>query len=201
MHLIIQHLAHFFITLGGWGLLILGALDSSFLFFPLGNDLLIVLLTTQHHSLMPYYAAMATAGSVIGCYITDVVSRKGGEAGLEGRVSARRLAYVQKQVTRRGAIMLAIASLMPPPFPFTIFVMAAAALKYPRFRLLGIIAAARLARFLLEGWLAIHYGPDLIRISQSPGFEAVVLALVALCIGGSAWSIIAWIRRSGSRRS
>ena len=31
---------------------------------------------------------------------------------------------------------LAIASLVPPPFPFTAFVMAAAALQYPRKRLL-----------------------------------------------------------------
>jgi membrane protein YqaA with SNARE-associated domain len=200
MHLILRHLAHFFIALGGWGLLTLGTLDSSFLFFPLGNDLLIVLLTTQHHQLMPYYAAMATLGSVLGCFITDVASRKAGEAGLKGRVSGRRLAYVQKQVEQRGAAMLAVASLMPPPFPFTVFVMAAAALKYPRVRLLGIIAAARLTRFLLEGWLAIHYGRHLIRMSQSTGFESIVLTLVVICIGGSVWSIVSWARRSRSGR-
>jgi membrane protein YqaA with SNARE-associated domain len=200
MPLILRHLAHFFIAWGGWGLLTLGTLDSSFLFFPLGNDLLMVLLTTQHHQLMPYYAAMATAGSVMGCFLTDVASRKAGEAGLKGRVSQRRLAYVQKQVTQRGAIMLTVASVMPPPFPFTVFVMAAAALKYPRWRLLGIIAAARCARFLIEGWLAIEYGRHLIRMSQSPAFESVVLTLVAVCIGGSVWSIVSWIQRSRSSR-
>jgi membrane protein YqaA with SNARE-associated domain len=200
MPLILRHLAHFFIAWGGWGLLTLGTLDSSFLFFPLGNDLLMVLLTTQHHQLMPYYAAMATAGSVMGCFLTDIASRKAGEAGLKGRVSQRRLAYVQKQVTQRGAIMLTVASVMPPPFPFTVFVMAAAALKYPRWRLLGIIAAARCARFLIEGWLAIEYGRHLIRMSQSPAFESVVLTLVAVCIGGSVWSIVSWIQRSRSSR-
>jgi membrane protein YqaA with SNARE-associated domain len=200
MHLILRHLAHFFIALGGWGLLTLGTLDSSFLFFPLGNDLLMVLLTTQHHQRMPYYAAMATAGSVLGCFLTDVASRKAGEAGLKGRISKSRLAYVQNQVTRRGAVMLAVASLMPPPFPFTVFVMAAAALKYPRFRLLGIIAVARCFRFLMEGWLAIQYGRHLIQMSQSSAFEGVVLMLVAVCIGGSVWSIISWVRRSRSSR-
>jgi membrane protein YqaA with SNARE-associated domain len=201
MHLILQHLAHFFIALGGWGLLILGTLDSSFLFFPLGNDLLMVLLTTRHHEFMPYYAAMATMGSVIGCFITESAARKGGEAGLKGRVSERRLAYVQRQVTKRGAVMLAVASLMPPPFPFTVFVMAAAALRYPRARLLGIIAGARLTRFLLEGLLAIHYGRDLIRMSQSKGFESIVLAFVVICIAGSAWSVVSWVRSSRSSRS
>lgn len=200
MHFILRHLAHFFITMGGWGLLTLGTLDSSFLFFPLGNDLLMVLLTTQHHQLMLYYATMATAGSVMGCFLTDVASRKAGEAGMKGRVSPRRLAYVQKQVTERGAFMLAVASVMPPPFPFTVFVMAAAALKYPRGRLLGIIAVARGARFLMEGWLAIEYGRHLIRMSQSPAFEGVVLTLVVICIGGSVWSVVSWVQRSRSSR-
>jgi membrane protein YqaA with SNARE-associated domain len=137
---------------------------------------------------------------VMGCIITDYVSRKGGEAGLKGRVSETRLAYVQKQVEKRGAIMLAVASLMPPPFPFTVFVMVSAALNYPRLKLLGIIATARLARFVIEGWLAIHYGRHLIEISKAPAFEGVVLTLVAICIGGSVWSIVTWIHKSAFAR-
>lgn len=201
MHSILTQLAQFFVSLGGWGLLFLGALDSSFLFVPLGNDLLLVLLTTRHHEFMPYYAAMAAAGSVAGCWVTDILGRKGGEAGLKGRLSERRLAFLQKQVTERAGLMLALASLMPPPFPFTIFVGAAAALRYPRVRLLGIIAASRLARFLLEGWLAIHFGPHLIRMAQSTMVQGVVLAIVVVSVGGSVWSIVSWIRRSRSGRA
>ena len=66
MHGILWEFARFFAHLGGFGLLLLGILDSSFLFMPLGNDLLVVALTAQRHNRMLYYAAMASAGSVIG---------------------------------------------------------------------------------------------------------------------------------------
>ena len=49
-------------SLGGSGLFIIAFLDSSFLSFPEVNDILIVLLTTQHPHRMPYYALMTTLG-------------------------------------------------------------------------------------------------------------------------------------------
>ena len=196
MHEILAHLAQFFASLGGFGLLLLGALDSSFLFLPLGNDLLLVLLTVQKPEHMPYYAVMAAAGSLMGCFVTESLSRKGGEAGLEGRVSARRLQYVQRQVTRRAGLMLALAALMPPPFPFTMFVIVAAALKYPRARLLTVIGIARLARFFVEGFLALHYGKRILELSNTPVVQGIVLAIVIASVGGSAWSIYSWVKRS-----
>ena len=36
---------------GGLGLLVLGILDSSFLFAPLGNDLLVVAMSAHYHSI------------------------------------------------------------------------------------------------------------------------------------------------------
>ena len=50
----------------GIGLLVLGILDSSFLFAPLGNDLLVVAVTARHRDIpeMLYYAGMSTVGSV-----------------------------------------------------------------------------------------------------------------------------------------
>ena len=200
MHQILAQLAQFFISLGGVGLLLLGALDSSFLFLPLGNDLLIVLLSSQHHSHMPYYVSMAALGSVIGVFVTESASRKGGEAGLEGRVSARRLRYVQRQVTNHAGLMLALACMMPPPFPFTVFVIVAAALQYPRVKLLSIVAAARFARFLIEGLLAIRYGERILQLAKTPVVQGIIIAIVVVSIGGSAWSIFSWVRRSRSRR-
>ena len=51
------------VALGGPGLLIIGFLDSSFLSFPMINDLMVIGMVTRHKSLMPYYVLMATAGS------------------------------------------------------------------------------------------------------------------------------------------
>ena len=107
-----QVLLALFWKFGGPGLLVLGILDSSFLFAPLGNDLLVVAMTarTTAFSLMLYYAGMSTIGSVLGCLLVDVVLRKAGEKGLEKHLSKKRLEYVKRKVTKNAAWALVIAS-------------------------------------------------------------------------------------------
>jgi membrane protein DedA with SNARE-associated domain len=178
------------------GLLLLGILDSSFLFLPLGNDLLLVGLTARNPQHWFYYVLMASIGSVLGCFFTDVVSRKGGEEGLQKRVSKRRLRYVQAQVEKHGGFALALASLMPPPFPFTPFVIVAAALNYPRFRLLGIIGFFRVIRFSIEALLALHFGPRILKQAQTPLVEGIILGVVAISVAGTAYSLYKWTIRS-----
>jgi membrane protein YqaA with SNARE-associated domain len=181
-------------------LLLLGILDSSFLLFlPLGNDLLLVGLTARYPTHWPYYVAMASIGSTLGCWFTYWISRKGGEEGLEKRVSQRRLKYVQVQVEKHGAAALVLASLMPPPFPFTPFVMAAGALKYPLVRLLAIIGGCRLVRFAVEALLAKRYGSRILQVAQTPTVQGVVLGVVVLSIAGSAYSLYQWTKRSRPR--
>lgn len=199
MKAFLLHIAGILYGLGGLGLLIMGVLDSSFLFMPLGNDLLVIALTARHESRMPYYAVMATLGSVAGVLLVDVLSRKGGEKGLNGRVSPERLEYVKRKMERRAGWALALAALMPPPFPFTPFVVAASALQYPRKRLLGIIALARLVRFSGAGLLAIIFGRRIIRMADTPAVQYVIVALVIVSIAGSAASVYSWVRRSRSK--
>lgn len=197
---IIRSLAIFFYSLGGFGLLLLGILDSSFLFMPLGNDLLIVVLTAAHRQRMLYYVLMAAAGSTIGVEFTRWVSARGGEKTLPELRRSRRLAYVEKKVKEHGGAALAVAALMPPPFPFTLFVIAAGALQYPRRRMLTIIAVSRLLRFGIEGSLALVYGREIIRMARAPWVENFILMLVAVSVAGSVWSLAGLIRKSrGSR--
>ena len=192
----ILSLAAFFSSLGGFGLLLLGILDSSFLFLPLGIDLLMVALTANHHERMLYYAAMSAAGSVIGCFTTDWVSRKGGEAGLKDRISPRRLKYIQRRVEKGAGVALAISSMAPPGFPFTPVVVVAAALQYSRTRLLLIVAVFRLIRFIVEGLLAIRYGPRILKIAEIPAVQHTILALVVISVAGSGWSLYRVYRNS-----
>lgn len=195
------HLFRFFARLGGFGLLGLGILDSSFLFMPLGNDLLIVALTARHPSKLPYYAAMATAGSVLGCLIVDLTSRKLGEAGLADRVSKRSLDSVRKRFESKAAWSLIFASLMPPPFPFTVFVIVAAALQYSRKRLMAAIAAGRMIRFTAIGLLAVFYGRQIIRMSALPAVRWGVIGLAVISIAGSAIGLIRTFKRSRTKEA
>jgi membrane protein YqaA with SNARE-associated domain len=193
-----QVLLALFWKFGGPGLLVLGILDSSFLFAPLGNDLLVVAMTARHRNFlqMLYYAGMSTIGSVIGCLLVDVIFRKAGEKGLEKHLPKKRLEYVKRKVTANAAWALVLASIAPPPFPFTPFVMAASALQYPRKRLIAVTGAARMFRFTVLGVLAYFYGKRILEWAQSDVVQWVLIGLIVLCTIGSIVSVVGWIRRS-----
>ena len=183
---------------GGLGVLALGAFDSSPLVVPLGNDLLIMALSARHHDRVLYYVLMATAGSLIGCFVTDWISRKS-QKKLRKFVSGRFLAYIRNQVEHQAAPTLVIASLMPPPFPFTAYVATAAAFGYPRNKLLTFVGLGRFTRFAIEGALAVHYGRWIIRQAESSWLYHVMIVLIVISIVASAFSI--YQRDEGSKRA
>jgi membrane protein YqaA with SNARE-associated domain len=188
----------FVLKFGGLGLLVLGILDSSFLFAPWGNDLLVVAMTARHadYPHMLYYAGMSTVGSVLGCLLIDVTLRPLGEKGLEKHLSAKRLKRVQSKVRDKVGRALAIASLIPPPFPFTAFLMAASALQYSRKRLLAIVGVTRMIRFTVLGMLALRYGQRILKWSDNRTVQQFLVGLIIVCTVGSVVSVYGWIRRS-----
>ena len=196
-----QVLGIFFWKLGGPGLLLLGILDSSFLFAPLGNDLLVVAMSAHSHNVaaMFYYAFMSTIGSVLGCLLVDVLLRRAGEKGLAKHLPKQRLEYVKRKVQKNAVWALVVASLAPPPFPFTPFVMAAAALQYPRWRMASIVGIARMVRFTTFGVLALLFGRRILRWVQTPVLQWILIGLMVVCVVGSIFSVAGWIRRSRTR--
>jgi membrane protein YqaA with SNARE-associated domain len=188
---IIHTIARALFHAGGLGLLTLGAFDSSPLVVPMGNDLLVLALCARYHERMLYYVVMATVGSLIGCFATDWISRKS-EGGQKKFLSGKHLASIRKQVEKRAGWTLLVASLLPPPFPFTAIVAFAAAFRYPRNKLLSFVGVGRFIRFAIEGALAIRYGRWIIKQAESPLLEHVMIALIVISIGGSAYSIYRW---------
>jgi undecaprenyl-diphosphatase len=170
------------------------------LFLPFGNDLLLINLTARQHFRLPYFAAMATAGSLLGCAVIDIISRKGGEAGLERKFSRKRLEYVRKKMTKNAGSALGLAALMPPPFPFTPFVAAAAVLQYPRKKLLLIVALGRFGRFFAEGLLAVLIGKRILKWAQSPVMYYAVLGILVLSLIGTGFSLYSWFKHSTADR-
>lgn len=194
MDAFLRHLFRLAFRAGSLGLLTVGVLDSSFLMLPLGNDFLLLGLAARHHDLMPLYVAAATLGSVLGVLLTLWLSRKGGDRLAKGR-KGRTWKYVEKQMKEKAGWALTVGSLMPPPFPFTVFVAAAGALKVPLKKAVSYIAAGRLLRFTIEGVLAIYYGRWILFFAQSPAFKDVAIATLLIAVAGSAYSIYGWIRR------
>lgn len=196
MHALVRHLLVWLIHLGSFGLLILGIADSSFLFLPFGNDLLLVVLTARDHAYLPLYILMAAAGSTLGVVLLDAVCRKGGEEGLKKMMKPARFDYFKRKMSQRAGIAIATACLAPPPFPFTPVIASASAFEYPRKRLLTFVFLARLLRFTIVGLLAVHFGRAILRIAKAPLTEWIMMGFIALCIAGSAVQVVQWVKRS-----
>ena len=75
------------IHLGGPSLILLGLVDNSMSPLPGSTDVVTVLLAAHHGNIWAYYALMATAGAVLGGYLTYRMARKGGKETLEKRFS------------------------------------------------------------------------------------------------------------------
>ena len=133
----------------------MGALDASLVFFlPLGIDFVVIVMTARKPELFWLYALLATAGSLTGAAGTYWIGKKAGEKGLTRFVSPRRLERVKAARQPRRATSMAGLALIPPPFPFTPFVLVSGALGHEpvgvlhaRWRVRGCSASASKARW------------------------------------------------------
>ena len=113
------------IHLGGPGLILLGLVDNSPIPLPGSMDVATILLAAHNRNMWIYYAIMATAGSVLGGYLTYRMARKGGKETLEKRFSQRKTARVYAIFERWGLVSVAIPAILPPPFPIVPMLLAA----------------------------------------------------------------------------
>ena len=178
----------------------MGVMDSSFLFLPFGNDLLVVALVARHHSAWWIYVVSAVCGSTLGVFFLDMVARRIGEAGVQKVAGTKQFNYLKQKMGENGAITLIVGCLAPPPFPFTMAVATTSALGYPRVRLLSLVAMARTTRFVILSLLALKYGRAILHVMNTEAFRWTMLLFVFFCLAGSVFSIVKWARKGRTRR-
>lgn len=182
------------------GVFVLGALDSTLFFsLPLGIDAAVVILAAQLGALWWIAALLATFGSLLGAALTFWMGKKIGEAGLDGWVPKRGLTRIRKRIREQGAIALAVLDLIPPPFPFTPFVLAAGALEVDATIFFVTLTACRLFRFGIEAALALIYGERIVRWLDSDLFHDIVSVFIVLAAVLTTISIVKVVRTSGRR--
>ena len=137
----------FALAIGGPGLFTIAFLDSSFVSLPQINDILVVLMVTGHKARMPYYAAMATLGSVAGCWVIYSLAKKGGEAFLGRRLRPGHAERALACIKRHGLLALMVPALLPPPAPFKLFVLMAGVARVRPLHFVVAIAVARGLRY------------------------------------------------------
>ena len=153
----LTRLSEYLITYGAFGLFMVALLDSTFVPLPSSADALMLLLSTANPSWMLLYAFMATTGSALGCLILYLISRRAGSRALN-RFSERKQAKVKNWIERYDIFAVLVATLMPPPFPFKVFVVSAGVFRFSLVRFMLAIIVGRGFRFLLEGYFAVRYG-------------------------------------------
>jgi membrane protein YqaA with SNARE-associated domain len=172
--------------LGALGLFSLAILDSSPLPTFGGPDILTAILASSHRNPWYEYAAVATAGLVIGACLTFRIARKAGLAYLKSKFGHRKLDAMLRSFNKWGTGALAASTAVPLPSPTSVFFAAAGASKYSTRRFVTVVTVCRGARYTLIAVVADHYGRRFVRILRHPSqywvwlllFAAIVLTLV-----------------------
>ena len=170
----------FLVPFGAAGLFAIALLDSALIPLPGGPDAVMLLLSTQAPARMPFYAIGATVGSVVGCLILYYISRRAGRSALD-KFSEEKRARVKALVDKYDVLSVLVASVLPPPFPFKLFVITAGVFRLSVLRFTIAVAAGRAFRFFLEGFVAVEYGEQAKELIERNA-PAVGLGLAALII-------------------
>lgn len=152
--------------LGGGGIFLVAFLDSSVLSFPFVTDALVIESSIQRPARMPYYCAMAAVGSLAGCVWLYLLAKKGGEA-LFKRRAGKGAERIRGWVQRNAFISTFLPAILPPPFPFKVFVLADGVFQVPRRTFVIALLLGRGLRYFAEGLLAVRYGPVILHFALS----------------------------------
>ncbi len=183
-----RHLIHYFLS---WpGLFALAALDASVIFtLPVALDIVVIAMSSTRPHTFWLCPIVATAGSLTGITTSMMVGAAIGARGLNRFVPEKYMTRITERVKRGSVLGLALVPLMPPPFPFTAVVIAAGALKAGYARVLGSVSIGLFVRFTLETCLALIYGRRIVRWINSDIARDFAIAMIALAIAASAYSI------------
>jgi membrane protein YqaA with SNARE-associated domain len=189
----LSRLSDYLVAFGPFGLFAVAVLDSSFVPLPSSADALMLLLTTAHPRWMVVYALVATAGSALGCWILYYASRRAGRRALS-KFSESKQQRVKDLIDRYDVLSVLVASLLPPPFPFKLFVITAGVFRFSLSRFIVAIVIGRGFRFLLEGYFAVRYGAQA-KVFLAKYYPWIGLGLAVVIIAGFLIRTL-WKRRS-----
>jgi len=182
-------------TFGPLGLFAIAFLDSALIPLPGGPDAVMLLLSAREPGMMPVFALTATVGSVAGCLVLYYISRRAGRRALE-KFPPEKQARVKALVDRYDVLSVLVASVLPPPFPFKLFVVTAGVFRLSVLRFAAAVAAGRAFRFFLEGYFAVRYG-DRAKDLLAEHYPTVGLGVAGLIVAAFVARSL-WRKRGGA---
>ncbi|HKX33555.1 MAG TPA: VTT domain-containing protein [Blastocatellia bacterium] len=176
----IKSLQAVLVGLGVTGVLAIGLLDAAMIPLPGGADLVVMTLSHLNPAMMPLYVLVAVIGSTFGCLVPYWIGRQGGQAALR-RFSEEKRARVNELIGRYDTWAMLVGALLPPPFPFKLFLLSAGVFRMHIGRFLLALAIGRVIRFVLEGWMAVRYGDQATMLFKQH-YPKIGLAMAAAVI-------------------
>jgi len=188
LHAYGEWIKHILAPLGPWGMLAFAAVDGSFMGLPL--DPIFVGYVYHDRSRFLLYVLLASAGSALGSIVLYVIGFTGGEVLLRKRLSPERFAKIHASFEHHKFWELMFPAMLPPPAPFKIVVLAAAAFEMNFAHFLLAIFAGRFVRFLIEALLTLWFGPQMVTLTGNlfaHHFVGILVGVGALVVAWLAW--------------
>jgi membrane protein YqaA with SNARE-associated domain len=166
---------------GGVGIFPAAFVDSSFLPLPLVTDLLLMDLSSRHPLRMPYYAAMATLGSLGGCIWIYWIARKGGQTYYE-RSHSHPPGRIRRMIRDYPTASVFLPAVAPFPVPFKPFVIAQGVFQVPFITFVVWTLVGRGALFFIEAFLGARYGMAAKQFLRTQKWASVAIAAALIVI-------------------
>jgi membrane protein YqaA with SNARE-associated domain len=183
--------------LGAWGIFLIAALDGSIVGLPV--DVVVAGYVYQNTARLLLYVLMASAGSAFGSIIIYVIGYKGGEELLRKRIPAERFEKIHATFEKHPFWSLMFPAMLPPPTPFKLFVLAAAASEMGFWKFLLAIFSGRVVRFLILAVLILKFGPGFVHVLGDLFRAHLYWVWIVLAVGLTAGVLMAKRRSGGSR--
>ncbi len=173
---------------GPWGVFLIALIDASFFGVPMDPIVAVFVHTDPHRSLL--YVVAGAAGSAVGSLVPYLIGYKGGEAFVVKKVGRARFDRVHGLSEKYGDLALTIPGMMPPGFPFKLFVFSAGVAEMNWAHFLLAVFTGRVLRFSILAILTIEFGPQVIQLMEGivkrHGTFALSI-LVGLIVVGGVW--------------
>ena len=176
----LKHVQASLVAFGALGVFAIALLDASFLPLPGGADAVLMTLAHLNHAMMPVYVLAAVLGSTLGCLFPYWIGRKTGQAALS-KFSPEKRERVLHLLDRYDTWAMLVGAILPPPFPFKLFLITAGVFRMSVWRFLITLAIGRAFRFTLEGVMAVRYGDQAAQLFKQH-YPKIGLALAAVII-------------------
>jgi uncharacterized membrane protein YdjX (TVP38/TMEM64 family) len=178
-HLIVR-IEGFFLRLGPLGLFLMAIEDSAAV--ALLPELLMIELTIHNPSGLFWYVSITVAGAILGSLIPFLIARKLGREWVQRKMPPRQFTRIHAWFEHNEMMAVTVPSILPPPVPFKLFVLVAGLFEMTWLHFVAAMAVGRYIRYLLEAWLGLIFGPEVLRYGlHHPLF--LLLAAILLALG------------------